>query len=118
MYQSDHFIFSDGTINSKTVVDRVTEIVLKHGFQLNCKEQIIDGFHIYPVERFCAYDFVTRQFTITDTTISIHHYTATWTDDKSKAKRRFQDMLRKQLGIENYKKLIGIKRKLFGVNGK
>lgn len=118
MYQSDHFILSDGTINSKTVVARVTEIFLKHGFQLNGKEQIIDGFHIYPVERFCAYDFVTRQFTITDTTISIHHYTATWTDDKSKAKRRFQDMLRKQLGIENYKKLIGIKRKLFGVNGK
>lgn len=116
MYQKDHFILPDGSMNTKTVVNRVTEIFSKHGFQTNGKEQIVEGFHIYPVEYFCAYDFVTGQFTITDKTVSIHHYTATWTDGKSKFKRGLQDTLRKQLGIKNYKKLISVKRKLFGVN--
>lgn len=117
MYEKDHFILADGSMNTKTVVDRVTEIFSRHGFQMNGKEQIVDGFHIYPVEYFCAYDFVTGQFTITDKTVSIHHYTATWTDGKSQFKRGLQNVLRKRLGVTNYKKLICIKRKLFGVNG-
>ena len=117
MYQKDHFILPDGTMNTKTVVNRVTEIFSQHGFKMNGKEQIVEGFHIYPVEYFCAYDFITGQFTITDDTVSIHHYTATWTDRKSKVKRWLQDTLRRQLGIKNYKKLINIKRKILGVDG-
>ena len=116
-YQQDCFILSDGKLNTKTVVDRVTNIFIKHGFQLNGKEQFIEGFHIYPVEYFCGYDFVTEQFTITDKTISIHHYTATWTDKKSKFKRKFKTSLRNLMGVENYKKMIKIKRMLFGVSG-
>ena len=115
MYQKDHFILPDGTINTKTVVNRVTEIFSKHGFQKNGTEQVVEGFHIYPAEYFCAYDFVTRQFAVTDKTVSIHHYAATWTGRKSRIKRRIQDILRKRIGIENYKKLIETKRKLFGV---
>lgn len=117
MYEKDHFILADGSMNTKTVVNRVTEIFSRRGFQMNGKEQIVDGFHVYPVEYFCAYDFVTGQFTVTDETVSIHHYTATWTDGKSQFKRGLQNILRKQLGVENYKKLLHVKRKLFGVNG-
>lgn len=118
IYEKEHFILADGTINTKTVVDRVTEVFSRHSFQINGQEQHIEGFHIYPGEYFCAYDFVTRQFTITDKTVSIHHYTATWTDGKSRFKRRLQDMLRNHLGVTNYKKLIHIKRMLFGEHGK
>ena len=117
MYKNDHFVLADGSINTKTVVNRVTEIFSRHGFQRNGKEQIVEGFHIYPLEYFCAYDFVTGQFTVTDKTISIHHYTATWTDGKSRFKRRFQNMVRKRLGVNNYKRLLHLKRKFFGVNG-
>lgn len=117
MYKIDHFILPNGSMNTQTVVNRVTEIFFKHGFEMNGKEQIVDGFHVYPVEYFCAYDFVTNQFTVTDETVSIHHYTATWTDGKSQFKRGLQNVLRKLLGVKNYKKLLRVKRKLFGVNG-
>lgn len=117
MYQNDHFIDSAGNFNTKTVVDRVTEIFNQHGFVRNGKEQVLDGFHIYPSEYFCAFDFVTNDFEITKNTISIHHYTATWTTNKSRVKLKIQKLLRKYLGINGYKRIIAIKRKLFGVNG-
>ena len=116
-YEKDHFVYENGQFNTKTVVDRVTEVFNSHGFIRGDTEQILDGFHIYPSEYFCAYDFVTNEFTISDKTISIHHYTATWTNSKSKMKRKIQDFFRRVLGIEGYKKLICVKRKLFGVNG-
>ena len=60
---------------------------------------------------------MTAEFTITDKTISIHHYTATWIDSKSRIKGYIKTFLRKSLGKDRYKKLIGIKRRFFGVNG-
>lgn len=117
MYQQDHFVDENGKYNMKTVVDRATEIFSKHGFVRNGKEQILNGFHIYPAEYFCAFDFVANEFEITNNTISIHHYTATWTNKKSKLKKKIQNVLRKTLGIRGYKRIITIKRKLFGVNG-
>ena len=113
MYQSEHFIDSNGRINMKTVVDRVTEVFYNHGFQRDGSEQILDGFHIYPAEYFCAYDFVTAEFTITDKTISIHHYTATWIDSKSRIKGYVKNFFRRSLGKDRYKKLIGIKRRYY-----
>lgn len=116
-YRGDHFVDENGNVNRKTVVERVTEIFARHGFKKDGREQILDGFHIYPAEYFCAFDFVTNEFEITDRTISIHHYTATWTNIKSKTKKKIQSILRKTLGIKGYKVIISIKRKMFGVHG-
>ena len=116
-YEKEKFILEDGSVNKKTVVDIVTEVFSRHGFKRDGEEQIVDGFHIYPCEYFCAYDFVTREFSITEKTISIHHYTATWTGRGSRTKIKIQSALRKTVGINNYKRIIKIKRKLFGVHG-
>lgn len=116
-YNKDRFLENDGNYNYKTVVDRTTEVLQRHGFELSGKEQIIEGIHIYPCDYFCAYDFIAEDFDITDNTISIHHYEATWLKGKTKIKRKIRNILRKTLGINNYKKILMIKRKLFGVNG-
>ena len=94
----------------RTVVDRVTEVFERHGFHVDGAEQDIEGIHIYPAEYFCAFDFVERQFHITDKTVSIHHYTATWLTPKGKIKRKVQNFFRTTLGIQGYKKLIALKR--------
>lgn len=109
-YEKDHFVRPDGTLNMRTVVSRVTEVFERHGFHADGAEQDIEGFHVYPVEYFCAFDFVENQFHITDKTVSIHHYTATWLTPKGKIKRALQFFSRKALGIEGYRKLIGLKR--------
>ena len=117
MYQQDHFVDTKGSINTRTVVDRVTDVFYRHGFVKDGNEQELDGFHVFPSEYFCAYDFVTKEFTITEKTISIHHYTATWLTPQKRVKKAVQDTLRKILGVKGYQKVISVKRKLFGVYG-
>ena len=116
-YQKERFILEDGTQNTVTVVDHVTKIFEKKGFVIDGKEQLIEGIRIYPCEYFCAYDFITREFSITDQTICIHHYAATWASPKDKIMRKIKDRIKKVVGTERYKRLIYIKRKLFGVSG-
>lgn len=117
MYQQDHFVDSKGSIDTRTVVDRVTDVFYRHGFIKDGRNQDLDGFRVFPSEYFCAYDFVTKEFTITDKTISIHHYTATWLTPKKRVKKAVQDTLRRILGVKGYQKVISVKRKLFGVYG-
>lgn len=109
-YERDHFVQPDGKLNMRTVVDRVSEVFERHGFHVDGAEQDIEGIHVYPAEYFCAFDFVERQFHITDKTVSIHHYTATWLTPKGKIKRKVQNFFRATLGIRGYKKLIALKR--------
>ncbi len=115
-YKNDSFILLNGKMNTKTVVDRVSEIFAKYGFKNDGTEQVIEGFHIYPCECFCAYDFVTGEFEVTDRTFSIHHYTATWLPFHKKMKKACKKMIRDIISIENYKKLVQVKRKFFGIH--
>ena len=114
-YENEKFILENGKINSTTVVDIVTKVFLRHGFKMDGSMQMLNGFNIYPCEYFCAYDFVLDEFNITNNTISIHHYTATWTNNKSKIKKKIQRIIRKILGKKIYLKLINIKRKVLGI---
>lgn len=116
-YRKDHFLEHNGKYNYKTVVDRTTEVLQRHGFVLNGEEQVVEGVHIYPCEYFCAYNFITEDFEITENTISIHHYEATWLKGRTRIKRRVRKILRRILGMNNYKRILEFKRKLFGVNG-
>jgi hypothetical protein len=113
-YKQDSFILKDGKYNMKTVVDRVTEIFIKHGFKVDGTKQIVDGFHIYPSDYFCAFDFITREFSITDNTYSIHHYAGTWLPFYRKPIRMAKKIIYRLIGKENFKRLALIKRKLFG----
>ena len=115
VYRAEHFELSNGDLNMKTVVSRVTEVFKRHGYQNREEEQIVDGFRIYPNDYFCAYDFVAREFHITDRTISVHRYAGTWAGFGGKLSRGIMDVLRKILGKKIYVKLIGMKRRILGV---
>lgn len=113
-YRKDKFLLNDGSYNLETVVDRVTRIFQRHGFITNGEKQEIEGFVVYPCEYFCAYDFVMSEFNITEKTISIHHYTATWVSLYSKLKKKIQKFIRLVFGKKIYLKLIQFKRKIWG----
>lgn len=117
LYQGEEFILKDGSQNTVTVVEYVTRIFENHGFVADGSEQTIEGFHIYPCEYFCAYDFITREFTITEKTVCIHHYAGTWLTPKDKIVRKMKDSVKKVIGVDGYRRLVHIKRKLFGVSG-
>lgn len=61
-----------------TINKRVTNYLIKYGYTLDDKMQIINDMVIYPSNYFCGYDGERRITDIKPETISIHHYAASW----------------------------------------
>ena len=87
-YAGEHFLFPNGKQNLKTVVLRVTEIMKQHGL---CDEnvfQTVAGVNVYPFDYFCPIRITDGKMTITENTVSIHHYAASWTTPTHRFLRR------------------------------
>ncbi len=110
-YNKQHFIMPDGSINTETIVTRVTKVLKDAGFN-GGKEDInkFAGIYIYPSDYFCPKNYITGEMCITDNTRSIHHYTASWQGKYSKAK----SLIQKILGYRITKFIIGIKKRIKG----
>lgn len=77
-YSQMSFYNADGTQNLTTVVKYVTEILCNKGLQAVNAIQAVVGVTIYPKEYFCPLDYYSRRLHITQNTMSIHHYDASW----------------------------------------
>jgi hypothetical protein len=95
-YEKQHFLMSNGSINTETVVTRVTNILEKHGFKGDGSIEHICGTYIYPSEYFCPMDGLTGELKITKNTHSIHHYDGSW---YSKRERLANEYKRKLIKI-------------------
>lgn len=76
-YQNIHFVDSNG-IMTKSIVFHTTEHLLTYDLTLTSKCQKCAGFTIYPYDYFCPKNYYTGKITLTDNTISIHHYGSSW----------------------------------------
>lgn len=98
-YRNEHFINDNGTENLTTVVDRVSSILKKNGYNfIEDGIQLCGDVYIYPSDYFCPLDYYTGELHITNNTISIHHYSATWHDEREKHYYEVQRKLRKRFG--------------------
>lgn len=62
-----------------TVVTHTTRVLQQHGMPSNLSSPIsIAGVWIYPSDFFCPMDSTTGIISITDNTVSIHHYDCSW----------------------------------------
>lgn len=93
LYQDLHFI-ENNNINTTTVVEYTTRILINNGLKNIAGIQDIAGIKIYPKEFFCPIDYSTNKLLITSNTYSIHHYAASWHGPKEKLYR----IVRKFLG--------------------
>lgn len=78
-YADEHFLKPDGTLNLTTVVYRTTSILKKHGLLVENQFQTVAGVNIYPFEYLCPIRITDGKLCLTDQTVSIHHYAASWT---------------------------------------
>lgn len=78
LYGSLHFKNSNGSLNTKTVVEYTTEILCKHGLKNENNIQECAGVYIYPKEYFCPLSYEDKKLHITENTYTIHHYSASW----------------------------------------
>ena len=78
-YNRELFLMPNGKLNLKTVVLRVTEIMKKYGLKEMNVFQAVAGVNIYPYDYFCPIRITDGKLCLTDNTVSIHHYAASWT---------------------------------------
>lgn len=102
LYETLHFVNSDGTINKKTVVAYVTQIMNNHGLTKECENinQIfeIENMTIYPWEYFCPMSYKSGILNITENTYTIHHYTASWKSDEEILMKKISNSLENKFG--------------------
>ena len=100
LYETLHFAKTDGTYELKTVVQYVTELLLKHGLKNTNDIQQVAGGWIYPQEYFCPISPTTLQLKKTKNTYSIHHFAGSWCE-RSLVRRIATSLL----GIRNMQKI-------------
>lgn len=83
-YQNDHFVKPNGSFNLRTVVERVTDIMLAEGLKPESGIQEVDGIFVYPAAYFNPMDLATGEVHVTEETHSIHHYDASWQPEAMK----------------------------------
>lgn len=103
-YENRNFYTKDGKCDTKTNVETITEMTkAKFPIQLDGTQQEIEGlFRIYPKEYFCPKDYNTGEIDLTNHTVCIHHFNASWF---SKIEKKMRD--KKVNYIKKYGKEIG-----------
>lgn len=97
-YEKLHYFIGD-VKNNETVVDHMTSILQLLGLKEVNIPQDIEGITIYPKEYFCPMSTEGRVMTITNNTLSIHHYAKSWVGKKGKLKRKISVFLGPQLTV-------------------
>lgn len=76
-YENDQFSVTK-LENMITINIRLYKILEKYGYVKQNIKQTIEGLTIFPSDFFCGYDGQKRKIKISENTISVHHYAASW----------------------------------------
>ena len=78
-YQQIPFVLPDGSFDRTPCPERNTQAFVRMGLKQDGSIQVLpDDVLILSTEYLCPMDSVTKNMTITDRTLSIHHYDASW----------------------------------------
>lgn len=124
-YENIPFILPDGSYDQETCPRRNTRVLVRHGLRQDNTLQYLPGQAcVFPSEWLCPFEYWSGSGKITEKTVSIHWFNASWmSQDAQRArKKRVQKrkrrerkdfirylpnrILRKILGQERYERLI------------
>ena len=108
-YDNDKFLNDDGTMNLRTVCDRVTDWFAERGLKLDGSTQNVAGYTVYAPEYFNPTDMQTGRVNITANTYSIHRYAASWCSKSSKFRGKVYRMIARVFGKDFADKVRKIK---------
>lgn len=93
-YATMHYLDESGHIaENKTIVNHTTDLLVRCGLKDTQEIQQVAGVFIYPKEYFCPKDYITGKMNITDKSVAIHHYGATWKPWEQKLEIRMWQLL-------------------------
>ena len=87
---------TNGKLNTKTVVQYTTEILLQYGLKSEDIKQKCMEVTIYPKDFFCPKSYENGKIYLTDNTHAIHHFAASWLSPK----QRFIQLVKSLLGAK------------------
>ena len=108
-YDDKGFILPDGSYDTTTNVELITEYYLERGLVQDNSFQVIDGFSIYPNIVFCPYKHEIGSRWFRESTFTIHHKYGSWLSADRRSKREGSTATTK----EHFKRLL---LNIFGKN--
>ena len=81
-YQNHPFLLSNGACNPDAVVKMTTVELQSRGLAISNMVQNVCNIWIYPSDYFCPMDSTTGILSITDRSVSIHHFIGSWMNKK------------------------------------
>lgn len=96
-YQDIPFLLPDGNYDLTPCPVRNTEVLLRHGMELNDSLQILEGsIAILPKEYLCPLDYYSGVLSKTRHTVSIHRFAASWYSRQEREAYRKKLLARKR----------------------
>lgn len=105
LYENEVFINFDGSLNTKTNVVRLTELLVAKGMRMENELQNINGNLIYPKEYFSPYDYINCVNEKTQNTYCIHWFDVSWLPAKERIKKMIKCFVSKVFGKKVLDKL-------------
>lgn len=106
IYQSSHFLCSNGMVKVQNIVEITTDYLIRKGLKNTNSIQQCCGFTIYPKDYFCPIDYDIRELKITSNTRTIHHYAESWIPRST----RWKNTLGRILGFRTIQYIVKIKK--------
>lgn len=92
-YDGRHFTRKDGSYDMTTNVYTITRYCTARGLRPDNTKQTVCGFTLYPSEYFCPKDVQSGIIHATENTHTIHHFSGSWTTDREKKWKRFEQKM-------------------------
>lgn len=113
-YDNMSFILPNGDLNLRPSPGIQTEVLKNLGLKDTGEEQIVENnCHIYPKEYFNPCNIDTGEITITNQTISIHHYAGSWLTEKNRRNNKIYTTIARLGGVRLAKFVRKTYKKLF-----
>ena len=109
-YNDISFLKENGEFNLTTCLEHNQNALRKIGIEITKETDNIKGIPVFSSEFFCGYDIHNNHYMITNNTISVHHYNASWVSPKNKAILRVKRIISKIIGKNNYEKIRKLKK--------
>jgi hypothetical protein len=84
IHDSISFYNEDGSLNLLPSPAYNTEVLVKYGLKKDGKMQEVAGITIFPTDYFCPKPSQFGKIKITENTLTIHHYAASWVGPKQR----------------------------------
>lgn len=114
-YDGRSFYNGDGSMDLTPNPAIFAQQAMKFGLELNGQYQEIgDGMRIFPNEVFGGYDVYDMVYTITENTLLVHHYTASWRTVREEIPVKIKKLLLRCFGVDFFRFMRRVKHRLRG----